>query len=168
MGKFTRVGTLAIACLLLGAHWSAADTSPGEVTQDTSLGEAVVASVLRALRLPEAVEEARSVGIPEEQIREVLVHARQQGVAAEHTEVVFSEGTRQVREGASPKNFGQSVKAMIADGLRGRDLAAAIHASKGVGKAAVERASAAGKSRKAVDEKGAQGKKTKANGGGGK
>ena len=172
MKRLVKLPALAALVLLLSVGDGGADTgtTSGEVED---LGSAIVESVLRAIRLPEAAEEARSVGVPEEEVREVLRQARQEGLAAEQATAVLDEGTRRVREGGSPKNFGQSVKAMIAEGVRGRDLAAAIHAGKNVGRHAMKtgpgKAGEAGKGRKGGPEKGAPAAgKSKAGGGGGK
>ncbi|NNE42880.1 MAG: hypothetical protein HKN12_01610, partial [Gemmatimonadetes bacterium] len=109
-----------------------------------------VQAVLRAILLPEAATEAREAGVPEEEIRTVLADARKDGVPAERTEAVMREGTRRVRDGEPPKNFGQTVKAMIRDGHRGRALADAIHEHKAAMKAAKDQAK--GKARKAAGD----------------
>lgn len=81
----------------------------------------------RAAELIQASQEARSAGIPEEEVKEVLEGARDRGLTPEETEEVLSEATAAVEESGPVDNFGAFVQARLDDGLRGKELAAAIH-----------------------------------------
>ena len=81
----------------------------------------------RAAELIQASQEARSAGIPEEEVKEVLEGARDRGLTPDETEAVLSESTAAVEESGPVDNFGAFVQARLDDGLRGKELAAAIH-----------------------------------------
>jgi len=86
--------------------------------------------VRRAMRLPRTTEEAREAGAPEERVREVLRTGRERGVPAGEMEQILEEENRHLREGGEKQNFGAAVQQMKQQGLRGRELAAAIHAEQ--------------------------------------
>lgn len=95
--------------------------------------------ILRTILLPRAAEILREQGVPEEEVREVVTGARDQGVPAAEATQVLEETSRAVEERGPIDNFGAFVQARLAEGLRGRDLAAAIraeHAARGIGKGA--------------------------------
>ena len=81
----------------------------------------------RAAELIQASQEARTAGIPEEEVKEVLEGARHRGLTPEETEEVLSESTAAVEESGPVDNFGAFVQARLDEGLRGKELAAAIH-----------------------------------------
>lgn len=98
---------------------------------------AAMASLLQALRLPRATQEARSFGVPEQDLRAIFDRAHALRLpAGVLTEVIEVENTS-IREHGPVDNFGSFVQARLDQGLRGNDLAAAIraeHASHGKGK----------------------------------
>ena len=81
----------------------------------------------RAAELIQASQEARAAGIPEEEVKDVLEGARDRGLTPEETEEVLSESTAAVEESGPVDNFGAFVQARLDEGLRGKELAAAIH-----------------------------------------
>jgi hypothetical protein len=89
------------------------------------------ASVLERLQkaagLIKTSNEAREAGIPEEDVAEVLAGAREQGLSPEETEEVLAESTAAVNESGPVDNFGAFVQTKLDEGLRGQELAAAIH-----------------------------------------
>lgn len=93
--------------------------------------------ILQAARLPEATQEARVLGVPERDLRTIFGTAREQRLpAGVLTEVIVTQNEA-VREHGPVENFGAFVQSRLAQGLRGRELAAAIraeHASRGIGK----------------------------------
>lgn len=90
----------------------------------------------RVLNLPKTVEDGRQAGIPSGTIWGVLDSLRRKGVPAEDAGQILQDEVDAVKGGAPRENFGASVNAMLARGLRGRELADAIHAEharRGIG-----------------------------------
>ncbi len=93
--------------------------------------------ILRVLGLPRMADSIRDAGVPAEEVEGVFRSARAQRIPAIETAEVFEESLRAVREHGPMDNFGAFVQVQLASGLRGRDLAAAIHAEharRGIGK----------------------------------
>jgi len=104
----------------------------GAATIDEGAGK-----LLRAIRLPEAAEQAREEGVPAEEVKKVLEAARGRDLPAGETEAIMVEETRAVRDNGQIDNFGSFVKSKLDEGLRGRDLSDAIraeHAARGKGR----------------------------------
>lgn len=90
----------------------------------------------RVLNLPKTVEDGRQAGIPSGTIWGVLDSLRRKGVPAEDAGQILQDEVDAVKGGAPRENFGAAVNAMLARGLRGRELADAIHAEharRGIG-----------------------------------
>jgi len=85
--------------------------------------------ILRTILLPGTAEEAAESGVPEEDVEKVLKTAQEDGISPADTQVVMEGGAAAAREGEY-KNFGKFVNAKLEEGLRGRELAEAIHAEK--------------------------------------
>ncbi|HSD30393.1 MAG TPA: hypothetical protein VLB49_00675 [Gemmatimonadales bacterium] len=91
----------------------------------------------KVLNLPKTVDEGRQAGIPSGTIWGVLDSLRRARVPAEDAQVIVQDEVDAVKAGAPKDNFGATVNALLARGLRGRELAAAIHAEharRGIGK----------------------------------
>lgn len=119
---------LLFATLLASAPLGAQAETPPDSTD-----------ILRTILLPRAAEILREQGVPEEEVRDVVVGAREQGVPPAEATEVLEETSRAVEENGPVENFGAFVQARLAEGLRGRDLAAAIraeHAARGIGRGA--------------------------------
>jgi hypothetical protein len=86
--------------------------------------------VKEALGLPQTAKESRDAGVPEEKVQEVLEAARTRGVPASETRKILVTENEEIRRGGDPENFGAAVQQMKASGLRGRELAEAIHAEQ--------------------------------------
>jgi hypothetical protein len=110
------------------------------------------------LKLPQTVEEGRRAGIPSGSIWGVLDSLRRRGVPASDAGQIVRDDIDAVKAGAPPENFGKYVNAQLARGLRGRELAAAIHAEHarrgiGQGRGKPQRAgAAAGRDRQDVPD----------------
>ena len=92
--------------------------------------------IANMLNLPLAVEAAQRAGIPSGTIWEVLDSLRRRRVPAADAEQIMRGEVEAVERGAPKENFGSFVNAQLARGLRGRELAAAIHAEharRGIG-----------------------------------
>ena len=92
--------------------------------------------IANILNLPLAVESARRAGIPSGTIWEVLDSLRRRRVPAADAEQILRGEVEAVEKGGPRENFGAFVNAQLARGLRGRELAAAIHAEharRGIG-----------------------------------
>ena len=72
-------------------------------------------------------EDARQAGIPEEEVAEALEGARERGLSADEAEAVLAESTAAVNESGPVDNFGAFVQSKLDEGLRGKELADAIH-----------------------------------------
>jgi hypothetical protein len=112
----------------------AESATPMERTADTA---ALTDALLRAIRLPEAADRIREMGVPREEVEQVLDMGRERNVPAEDMELILGEEARSVEEYGNIDNFGAFVRSQLDQGLRGRDLAEAIHrehAARGKGK----------------------------------
>lgn len=94
-----------------------------ETGKDLSLME----RIQKAADLIKTSREAREAGIPEEEVTEVLEGARERGLSPAETDEVLAESTAAVEESGPVDNFGAFVQAKLDEGLRGQELAAAIH-----------------------------------------
>jgi hypothetical protein len=96
-----------------------------------------VPAILRALRLPALVTEARLAGVTDSVVREVLDGLRRRGLPADEAAIVVGEEVDAVHAGAPKDNFGGFVQQQLDAGLRGRALAEAIraeHRARGIGR----------------------------------
>ena len=117
MGRF-----LAVALLLAAPLAQLGDARP---------------AILRALRLPALVTEARRAGVPEGAVRDILDGLRQRGLTADEAAQAMSEEVDAVRAGAPTNDFGRFVQAQLDAGHRGRALAEATraeHLARGIGR----------------------------------
>lgn len=122
----TCIGILVLATALTAAPGAAQESSGG-----------ALASVLQALLLPRTTQEARTLGVPESDIRAILDRARERRLRAADVTELFEHENRAIREHGPVDNFGAFVQRRLDEGLRGRDLAEAIraeHAAHGKGK----------------------------------
>jgi hypothetical protein len=126
----TRIAMLAIAALAYGVP-AYAQESGGNLYE----------TLRKVWQLPEVTREARQLGVPESDIRAIFNTARERRVpAGELTEIWIGENAS-IREHGPVDNFGAFVQERLRQGLRGRDLAAAIraeHAARGKGKGAIK------------------------------
>lgn len=114
---------------------TAGSTRPDRPAAESADNEDVVRERLRerlrrAIRLPGAVQESRDAGVPEDKVRDVLDSARERDVPAGEVERILEVENEALRKGGSADNFGAAVQQMKASGLRGRELAEAIHAEQ--------------------------------------
>lgn len=119
----------ALVILASGASASAQGT-------DRSLLE----SVLEAILLPAATQDARTLGVPEADVRSIFTTARERRLPPRTIREIFVESNNAIREHGPIDNFGAFVQQKLDQGLRGRDLGEAIraeHAKRGVGKGKV-------------------------------
>lgn len=104
--------------------------------QQTPVPSTEASLIANVLNLPFAVEAARRVGIPTGTIWAVLDSLRRRRVPAADAEQILRGEVEAVEKGGPRENFGAFVNAQLARGLRGRELAAAIHAEharRGIG-----------------------------------
>lgn len=109
----------------------------GQASSAQEVQPSTEASLLaNILNLPLAVESARRAGIPSGTIWDVLDSLRNRRVPAADAEQIVRGEVEAVERGAPKENFGAFVNQQLARGLRGRELAAAIHAEharRGIG-----------------------------------
>jgi hypothetical protein len=100
-------------------------------------GNGVLQEILQAARLPTVTREARLLGVPERDLQSIFATARERRVPAGSLAELFAEENDAIRKHGPIDNFGAFVQEKLAAGLRGRELAAAIHAehaARGTGK----------------------------------
>lgn len=85
--------------------------------------------VVVALGLPQAAQAARQSGLSEDEVRATLRAAREAGVGAAETTELLRRTSKLAREHGPVEGFADLVKAELASGKRGRDLATAIKAA---------------------------------------
>lgn len=92
--------------------------------------------LLKAAQLPKKAEEMRAKGVPENEMKEALNAAKAKGVRPDEMSDAVDEGSKAIDQHGRIDNFGAFVKSKLNDGLRGRELSAAIraeHAKRGMG-----------------------------------
>jgi len=93
--------------------------------------------ILAALELPKKAQALRNKGVEKAEVREALRAARGKKLKARQARDLLEGAEEAVDESGPIDNFGAFVKARLAEGLRGRELAAAIraeHQARGKGK----------------------------------
>ncbi len=119
----TRAGML----LLLSAIPAAAQDS----------GPTPLATIIQAMQLPTQAKQSRALGVPESDLSAILTHARQNQVPAATISDLLWQENDAIRKHGRIDNFGSFVQSKLDQGLRGKELAAAIHAehaARGMGK----------------------------------
>lgn len=118
-----KIVLIIAAAILLAAPLGALAQEETETGKDATLGE----WIQKAADLITTSNEAREAGIPAEDVAEVLEISREQGFSPEETQEVLVVSTEAVEESGPVDNFGAFVQTKLAEGLRGQELAAAIH-----------------------------------------
>lgn len=113
---FTVLAALTLPCL-----------APAQDEAESGPEVSLYEKIQKATELIKTSREAREAGIPEEEVTEVLEGARERGLSAEETQEVLAESTAAVEESGPVDNFGAFVQAKLDEGLRGKELATAIH-----------------------------------------
>jgi hypothetical protein len=80
----------------------------------------------RAIQLPAAAQQLRDKGLPASEVATAVNAAKESGLPASDAADLLEEGAK----GPNLDNFGKFVKSKLDEGLRGRDLANAIHEEK--------------------------------------
>ncbi len=86
-----------------------------------------VEEMLKIIKLPGQADVAREAGVPDEDVKVILEESIRSKLPPAETEVILQESATSVRENGPVDNFGAFVQMKLNEGLRGRDLAAAIH-----------------------------------------
>jgi hypothetical protein len=100
-------------------------------------GSSFLEGILQATRLPTVTREARLLGVSERDLQTIFATARERRIPASSLAELFSEENNAIRKYGPIDNFGAVVQERLNSGLRGRELAAAIHAehaARGIGK----------------------------------
>jgi hypothetical protein len=105
---------------------AAGEAEATETREPTAL-ERLKERIRKAARLPEAAGDAREAGIPEEEVEKVITEARRRRMPPAEVETVLVESAQSARENGPVDNFGAFVQSQLDQGLRGRELAEAIH-----------------------------------------
>ncbi len=114
--------------LAIAGRASSEDAASGDTVRtwgDTELSK--VDEVLKLIRLPEIAEKTRDSGVSREDVRTILDEAVRRKLPPAETETILQESGRAAREYGPVDNFGAFVQSKLNEGLRGRDLASAIH-----------------------------------------
>lgn len=121
------VALAAVAAPALGAQGSAAEAGRTAVARAATAADS---ALLAALELPKLMERARRAGAADTTLREMIEIIRRRGLPAEEAVPAVEMEVEALEQGGAKDNFGSFVKAQVASGLRGRDLAAAIRAER--------------------------------------
>ena len=119
MKKLMLIAALVIVALPILAFAQ----EKGEADKDAPPAE----RVQKAAELIRASREAREAGIPAKEVAEALESARERGLSPGEIGEVMAESTAAVHESGPVDNFGSFVETKLDEGLRGKELAAAIH-----------------------------------------
>src|SRR5688500_13183581 len=92
----------------------------------TLTAQASPARMDRAIELPAAAQKLRDAGVPAAEVATAVRSAKDHGLPAADATDVLEEGAK----GEPIDNFGKFVNDKLDEGLRGRELAEAIHAEK--------------------------------------
>lgn len=95
--------------------------------QESTDGSPRLREIFDAMVLPRISQEAREAGVPEADVRIILEETARRQLPPRETVELLEETTVAVRESGPVDNFGAFVQARLDEGLRGRELAAAIH-----------------------------------------
>ncbi len=110
----------ALAAIMLASPAAAQDS-----------GSDLSAAILQAIRLPGAARDARALGVPDQDVRNILRMARDRSVRAGDITALLNVENDAIRQHGPIDNFGAFVQQKLDSGLRGKDLAAAIHVEHG-------------------------------------
>jgi hypothetical protein len=159
-----------IAVAALGLATSAEAQAPAQPAPSSA--EAIQARIAAILGIPARADEVRRAGVPDSTVRGVLDVLIGRAVPPEEVEQILVTERDAAREHGPTDNFGAFVQARLDQGLRGRELAAAIraeHVARGKGPqnagqgnrpdAAGKRPDDAGAKGKRPDDAGASGKR---------
>ena len=86
------------------------------------------AALARAVELPVQADRLRTAGVPNGDVEQVLTGAKDKGVSPAETVDALEGAGDAIEEHGPVDNFGAFVQARLDEGLRGRELAAAIRA----------------------------------------
>jgi hypothetical protein len=123
-----RISWTVVAAMVIAAPVMAQDSA-----------QSLALELLQAARLPTVAREARGLGVPERDLQDIFATGRARGISAGSMASLFSEENDAIRANGRIDNFGAFVQERLNSGLRGRDLAAAIHAehaARGMGRKA--------------------------------
>lgn len=119
--------TILAAALLVATAVGAQSTTGAPQSRVPTAADS---ALQRALDLPRVLQRARDAGIPDGTIQGVLDELRRRGIPADEAVPAVAMEVDAVEAGAPKDNFGSFVRAQVESGLRGRELAAAIHAER--------------------------------------
>jgi hypothetical protein len=130
----------ALIATLAVAGSAMAQTSPptpqGSPTERAAGAAQRRQDVVKMTKLPQKAQEVRDKGVPAPEMKEALEAARAKGVKAHEMADLTDEQSKAIDQHGRIENFGSFVKSKLNEGLRGRELAAAIreeHARRGIG-----------------------------------
>lgn len=104
---------------------------------DTTSREGLETRMRAILNIPKRADEIRKAGVPDSTVQRVLDIFGAKRVPPEQQEEILTAERDAAREHGPTDNFGAFVQARFDQGLRGRELAAAIraeHAARGKGR----------------------------------
>jgi hypothetical protein len=128
--------TRILICSALALLWCTPSVSAQEAGEKQSKREEILAMI----DLPKSAQALRKKGVDKREVKSALREAKRKKVKVKDTKNLLDASAKAVDENGPIDNFGAFVKSKLEQGLRGRELAAAIHAEhkargKGRGKA---------------------------------
>jgi hypothetical protein len=131
----------AMAVLMVGSSGALAQLTGSQPARNTQAREDQGSRLLRASKLPKNAQDVRDKGVPDAEVSKALKAAKDKKVPAGEMSDVTEEHSRAIDDHGPTDNFGAFVQGKLNEGLRGRELAAAIraeHAARGKGKGAIK------------------------------
>lgn len=125
------VPTLAIAVPTFDLSQVTVEASAGIATHEAAMADGTIDEgerIVLALELPEAAELVRSAGGPPDEVRVALEALASSDVAPHDAAVTLEETAVVEAERGRIDSFGSFVRERLGEGLRGRELSAAIRA----------------------------------------
>ena len=129
--------TLLLLVAALCVDVAHAESPPPGTPTATTEADAKDAVLPQAIDLPATAQALRDAGVPDKDVSDALAAARDKGLTAADTQGMLAAAEADVDEHGPVDNFGAFVQTQLEAGLRGQDLAAAIHeehAARGKGK----------------------------------
>jgi hypothetical protein len=127
MNKHTMRAGLLVTLSLLSAIPAAAQDTGGGFTEQ----------IRYAMGLPKVAQQARTLGVTDADLRTIFGTARRLQLPPATVSDLLTQSNDDIRKNGPIDNFGAFVQQKLDAGLRGRELAAAIHAehaARGMGK----------------------------------
>jgi chromosome segregation ATPase len=124
------VGVALPALSTMAAEPTAAATAKLDGKLEITLEEAQEDDILLVIDLPIIVADARDAGVEEEELTQVITVAADSGLSASATAEILTAETEVTKDKGKRQGLGTFVKLQLAEGVKGKELAAKIRERK--------------------------------------